>query len=197
MKNFFTRAVRKNLESEMRAASLNARNFIEASLDPLVTISAEGKITDVNKATEQVTGVSREQLIGSDFADYFTEPGKAKEAYKQVFSKGIVRDYPLTLRNASGRTTDVLYNASVYKNEAGEVQGVFAVARDINDRKLAEIESRKKSEELQLLSNELEIIIDSIPGLVFYKDTNNRFIRVNKYMCDTYKMSKKQLEGTR
>jgi PAS domain S-box-containing protein len=195
MKNFFNRTGREKLEADIRTASLYARNLFEATLDPLVTISAEGKITDVNKATEQVTGVSREQLIGSDFASYFTEPGKAKEGYKQVFSQGIVRDYPLTLRNASGRTTDVLYNASVYKNEAGEVQGVFAVARDINDRKLAEIVSRKKSEELQSLSNELEIIIDGIPGLVFYKDTNNRFIRVNKYMCDTYKMSKKQLEG--
>jgi PAS domain S-box-containing protein len=80
--------------------------------------------------------------------------------------------------------------------ENGEIVKIGGMFQNINDRKLAEIESRKKSEELQLLSNELEIIIDSIPGLVFYKDTNNRFIRVNKYMCDAYKMSKKQLEGT-
>ena len=67
--------------------------------------------------------------------------------------------------------------------------------QDINERKLAEIESLRKSEQLQLLSNELETIIDSIPGLVFYKDTKNRYIRVNKYICDAHKMSKKQLEG--
>jgi PAS domain S-box-containing protein len=67
--------------------------------------------------------------------------------------------------------------------------------QDITTRKMAEIETRKKSEQLQLLSTELEIIIDSIPGLVFYKDKNNRFIRVNKYMSDAYHMSKKQLEG--
>ena len=80
--------------------------------------------------------------------------------------------------------------------ENGEIVKIGGMFQDINERKLAEIESLKKSEQLKLLSNELEIIIDSIPGLVFYKDTNNRFIRVNKFMCDSYKMSKKQLEGT-
>jgi PAS domain S-box-containing protein len=80
--------------------------------------------------------------------------------------------------------------------ENGEIVKIGGVFQDINERKLAEIEFHKKTEQLQLLSNEMEIIIDSIPGLVFYKDTKNRFIRVNKYMCDAYKMSKKQLEGT-
>lgn len=140
---------RIRLEEEMRAASLYARNLIEASLDPLVTISAEGKITDVNKTTEQVTGISRERLIGSDFADYFTEPDKARAGYKQVFSQGIVMDYPLTLRNAAGLTTDVLYNASIYRNEAGEVQGVFAAARDITERKRQEKELNAYRDQLE------------------------------------------------
>lgn len=131
---------RIKLEQEMRKASGYARNLIEASLDPLVTISVEGKITDVNNATVKVTGVPREQLIDSDFADYFTEPDKARAGYKLVFSQGIVKDYPLTLRNIQGFTTDVLYNASVYKNEAGEVQGVFASARDITEIKRQEKE---------------------------------------------------------
>jgi PAS domain S-box-containing protein len=129
---------RKLVDEELHVASLNARNVIEASLDPLVTISQDGKITDVNKATEQATGVTRERLIGSDFSDYFTEPEKAREGYEQVLSKGLVINYPLTLRHASGRTIDVLYNATVYRNEAGEVQGVFAAARDITERKRLE-----------------------------------------------------------
>jgi PAS domain S-box-containing protein len=47
-----------------KQASQYARSLIEASLDPLVTISADGKITDVNEATIKVTGVSRLMLIG-------------------------------------------------------------------------------------------------------------------------------------
>src|SRR4030042_7152894 len=98
MKNFFNRTGRKKLEADMHTASLYARNLFEATLDPLVTISAEGKITDVNKATEQVTGVSREQLIGSDFANYFTDREKASAGYQKVFTDGFVKDYPLEIR---------------------------------------------------------------------------------------------------
>ena len=94
---------RKRAEEESRRASLYARSLIEASLDPLVTISPEGKITDVNEATERATGVSRQHLIGSDFSDYFTEPDKARAGYQQVLAQGLVRDYSLTIRHASGR----------------------------------------------------------------------------------------------
>ncbi|OFZ15522.1 MAG: hypothetical protein A2X86_12750 [Bdellovibrionales bacterium GWA2_49_15] len=114
-----------------------ARSLIEASLDPLVTISADGKITDVNEATIKVTGISREVLIGSDFSNYFTEPEKAREGYKQVFAKGFVADYPLTIRHLDGKLTDVLYNASVYKDIRGNVLGVFAAARDVTAQKQA------------------------------------------------------------
>ena len=124
--------------AEVRQASLYARSLIEASLDPLVTISPEGKITDVNRATELATGLTRDQLIGTDFSDYFTEADRAREGYQKVIAEGEVRDYPLTVCHASGRTIDVLYNATVYRNEAGEVQGVFAAARDVTERNKAE-----------------------------------------------------------
>ncbi len=128
MKWFTNFAVGKKLEMSY------ARNLIEASLDPLVTISPEGKVTDVNKATEQVTGLTRDKLIGTDFSSYFTEPDKADAGYKKVLSQGSVKDYPLTLRHVSGRTIDVLYNASVYRNESGKVQGIFAAARDVTEQ---------------------------------------------------------------
>ncbi len=129
---------RKQAEEQLRLASLHARSLIEASLDPLVTINRAGKITDVNRATERVTGFPREHLIGSDFCSYFTEPEKAREGYRQVFETESVRDYPLAIRGASGQITHVLYNASVFRNEAGEVQGVFAAARDVTERRLLE-----------------------------------------------------------
>ena len=115
-----------------------ARSLIEASLDPLVTISAGGKITDVNEATERVTGVPREELVGTDFADYFTAPEEARAVYRQVFAQGLVLDYPLAIRHASGKLTDVLYNANLFRDEAGAVVGVFAAARDVTQRRRAE-----------------------------------------------------------
>jgi PAS domain S-box-containing protein len=140
---------RKHAEKQIRDASLYSRRLIEASLDPLVTISAEGKITDVNRATETATGSSREELIGNDFSDYFTEPEKAKIGYERVFTDGFVRDYPLAIKGKSGKTTDVLYNATVYRNEAGEIQGVFAAARDVTELKKAEEEEREIAKKLK------------------------------------------------
>ena len=125
-------------EELQRASSAYARSLIEASLDPsLVTISAQGKITDVNEASVQATGVPREQLIATDFSDYFTEPDKARAGYQKVFSEGFVRDYPLAIRHTTGRILDMLYNASVYKDEHGKVLGVFAAARDVTMQKQA------------------------------------------------------------
>lgn len=112
-----------------------ARSLIEASLDPLVTISTEGKITDMNEATANITGISREKLTGTDFFDYFTEPQKAREVYQEVFANGSVADSPLTLRHKNGKLTDVLFNGSIYKDGRGNVLGVVIVARDVTDQK--------------------------------------------------------------
>ncbi len=107
------------------------RSLIEAALDPLVTIGPDGKITDVNEATIKITGRKREDLIGTDFSDYFTDPERARTGYREVFAEGSVIDYPLTIRGRDGKTTEVHYNASLYKDEEGRVLGVFAAARDI------------------------------------------------------------------
>jgi PAS domain S-box-containing protein len=129
--------ISKDISDEVRLTHY-ARSLIEASLDPLVTISPDGKITDVNEAAVKITGVLREKLIGTDFSNYFTEPDKAREGYRQVFAQGSVTDYPLTIRHMDGRLTDVLYNASVYKDVRGKVLGVFAAARDVTAQKQAE-----------------------------------------------------------
>ncbi len=113
-----------------------ARSLIEASLDPLVTINIDGKIMDMNHATINITGLSREELTDSDFFDYFTEPQKAREVYQEVFANGSVADSPLTLRHKKGKLTDVLFNGSIYKDEYEKVLGVVIVARDVTDQKI-------------------------------------------------------------
>lgn len=139
-----------------------ARSLIEASLDPLVTINPRGEITDVNRATTQATGLSREKLIGTDFSNYFTDPQKAGESYREVFEQGFVTDYPLTMRHVDGRLIDVLYNASVYKDERGRVLGVVAAARDVTAQKEAELEIHRRTAELQVANQELEAFSYSV-----------------------------------
>ena len=121
-------------ESREQLLSEYSRSLIEASLDPLVTISTEGKIMDMNVAMMNLTDKNRRQLIGSDFKEYFTDPAKAHEVYQEVFAKGYVVDYPLTMKD--GKLTHVLFNGSVYKDGEGNVLGAVVVARDVTQQKL-------------------------------------------------------------
>lgn len=140
---------RMQAEHEVHLASAYNRSLIEASLDPLVTIGPDGKITDVNSATEAVTGCARNQLIGTEFSDYFSDPAKARAGYHRVFRDGKVRDFELEIRHQDGRLTPVLYNAAIYRDAAGNEIGVFAVARDISERKQAEAAVQRLNDELE------------------------------------------------
>ncbi len=166
----------------LKVAAEYARSLIEASLDPLVTISAAGKILDVNEASIKVTGVSREKLIETDFSNYFTEPEKAQEGYRQVFEKGFVADYPLTIKHKNGNLTDVLYNASVYKDDKGNVLGVFAAARDITEQKQSSLYARS-------------LIEASLDPLVTIS-ADGKIMDMNEAMIDAVEKAREKLINT-
>ncbi len=132
----------------LRVASRYVRSLIETSLDPLVVISPDGKITDVNTATEVATGRPRKELIGAEFAEFFSDPMAARTGYQQVLQAGEVRDYQLEIRRRDGHLTPVLLNAALYRDETGKVAGIFAAARDISERKRMEDALRKSEARL-------------------------------------------------
>jgi PAS domain S-box-containing protein len=156
------------------------RTLLESGIDTLVTITPDGKIGDVNAATEIVTGYSRAELIGTDFHSFFTDPEKARKGYQQVFDNGKVQDYELEIQHKNGHITPVVYNASVYRDESGEVAGVFAAARDITERKNTE-------RQLMLLNTALEsaangIILVDKDGTILW--SNSAFSRMTGYSGD-------------
>jgi PAS domain S-box-containing protein len=120
-------------ETRNKLSSEYARSLVEASLDPLLVINPKGRITDMNQAAIQVIDKTRQALTGTHFFDYFTEPQKAKDIYEEVFLKGFVANYPLTIKDH--KLTDVLFNGSVYKDENGKVLGAVIVTRDITEQK--------------------------------------------------------------
>jgi PAS domain S-box-containing protein len=142
--------------TEQRKAFEAARSMIESSLDSLVAISPDGQITDANEATVRATGVPRRELIGTPFSDYFTDPQKAERIYQLVFTEGMAVNYALTLRHRDGTLTEVLYNASAYRDAGGKVLGVFAAARDVTKQIQAQKEAaHQQARELERLA-ELE-----------------------------------------
>ncbi len=167
------------LTHKHQADAFYARQLIEASPDPLVMISPQGVITDVNAATETITGQSREGLIGSEFAIHFTEPERARAVYMDVLAQGRVTDYYLAFRFPSGAGPAVLCNASVYRNEQGQVVGVLAAARDITERLRMEAATRAsehKYRSLIELTGTGFLIMDT-KGRVL--DANREYVRLS------------------
>ncbi len=149
------------------------RGLIESSPDALVTFDENGIITDVNEQTSKLTGCAREELIGSQFRDYFTDPGRAYLGVKRSFEEGKVTDYELVMKSKTGELTVVSYNAIVYMDEKGQDRGVFAAARDISESKLVEKElkeakeaaeaaTRAKSEFLANMSHEIRTPMNGV-----------------------------------
>ena len=152
---------RKRAEQEIQNLQLYNRRLIETNLDPLVTFDQKGIILDVNEGTIKATGRTREELIGTPFADYFTDPEKAHKGAMLVFESGEVRDYELVMKG-DGSETIVSYNASVYKDQTGQVVGAFAAARNITDQRRLEQERQVFIKELSDKNEELETFVYSV-----------------------------------
>jgi len=168
-----------------RAVAYN-RNLLEASPDPLVTINPAGKISDVNAATVTATGFSREEMIGTDFSDYFTDPKRANEGYMTAFQEGFVTDYPLVIRNRNGGFSPVLYNATIFHDESGQVAGVFAAARDVSALKSAEKAIVTAHNETKLERQKLYDVLETLPVYVCLLDEDYRMPFANRYFRETF-----------
>jgi len=171
-------------EEALRVAGQYNRSLIEASLDPLVAIDPEGKITDVNAATEAATGYSSAELIGQEFAAFFTEPEQARAGYREAFHTGAVRDYPLELCHRDGGVTPVLYNAAVYRDAQGQILGVFAGARDVTEHKRAEVKLRY-----------LASIVESSGDAIIGKALDERIVSWNQGAEQVYGYSAEEMLG--
>ena len=171
----------KKLEQQLREQQAYNRGLIESSVDGLITVDPTGTISDVNVRMCQMSGFGRDELIGTPFADYFTEPDRARAGVQETFEKNFVTEYALTLVARSRRHLQVSFNASVFRDPAGNVKGVFASARDITDRVRLEEQLREQQTYLRGL------IESSVDGLItvdpegFITDVNEQMCRLTGY----------------
>src|SRR6202012_5350924 len=128
-------AERMQLDQRVRDQQFYSRSLIESNIDALITTDPRGIITDVNKQMEALTGCTRDELIGAPFKDCFTDPERAEAGIKLVLGESKLTDYELTARARDGKETVVSYNATTFYDRDRKLQGVFAAARDITERK--------------------------------------------------------------
>ncbi|MDY7001316.1 MAG: PAS domain S-box protein, partial [Thermodesulfobacteriota bacterium] len=178
---------RKLAGESLRLAAAYARNLVETCLDPFVTIDEEGKVTDVNAAAEEITGCSREELIGTEFFDYFTDPEKVKESHQKAFSQGSARDYEFEVRHRDGQVTPVLHNVSVYRDETGKVAGVVAAARDVTEWKKAEQALKDSEARYRVL---FETCVD---GVLVADNKTKKFRYANPAICEMLGYTEEEL----
>jgi PAS domain S-box-containing protein len=137
-------------DQSLRDLQFYTRSLIESNIDALMTTDPDGLISDVNQQMERLTGRTREELIGTPCKDYFTEPERAQTAITRVMKEGKVTDFELTAHAKDGKETVVSYNATTFYDRERNLQGVFAAARDVTERILAERDLQHKNVELNL-----------------------------------------------
>jgi PAS domain S-box-containing protein len=147
---------RTTLDQRLRDQQFYTRSLIESNIDALMATDPRGIIIDVNKQTETLTGSTRDELIGAPFKNYFTDPGQAESGIHRVLNEGKVTNYELTARARDGNETVVSYNATTFYDRDRRLQGVFAAARDITDRKRAEVQLKLYSDKLERSNRELQ-----------------------------------------
>jgi PAS domain S-box-containing protein len=165
-----------------------AENIISTMADSLILLDREGNIVNVNKATLYLSGYGKSELEGKSVEIFFAEKDFKSTLLDKAIKREIIRNYEFSFKTKTGDNIPVIFSSSAMMDEAGGIAGIVCIVKDITERKLAE-------ENVKNIKDELEMILDSVPAIIFYKDIEGRFIRVNKTLANSLQVPIKDIVG--
>ena len=165
-----------------------AENIIDTMADSLILLDREGNIVNVNKATLDLSEYGKNELEGKSVEIFFREKDFKSTLLDRAIKREIIRNYEFSFKTKTGDNIPVIFSSSAMMNGAGGMAGIVCIVKDISERKLAE-------ENVKNAKDELQMILDSVPAIIFYKDIEGKFIRANKTMADSLQVPIKDIVG--
>jgi len=180
-------AEKKLKESEERYSGL-----FECTTDGMIVLDARGEILDVNTRTLELFNVSKEEMLGNNFLSMGLLTPKSLSIvvnqFQELLSNKIATSQETEIIDKNGKILNVELSSFFLVKRDNEVDNFVLLIRDISDRKQAEIKLAREHALLQTL-------MDSMPDSIYFKDGENRFVKVNKAKAARYNVKPEEMIG--
>ena len=154
----------KKMETRLRESEKKYRQIFELSPEAIVLFDNKGNILDLNARIQDWLDYSREEVIGKNFLNlpFLSTEGKSKAMAK--FSDRIagknVPPYEIVFYTRSGEKRVGRIVANTIENENGETIQDLGMISDITERKKAEQELKKKTQNLEEVNTALKVLLE-------------------------------------
>jgi PAS domain S-box-containing protein len=165
---------RKQMEEALKKSEEKfARAFQESPLGLTLTSAKDNRYLDVNETFEQMTGWSRDEVIGKTPSDIglWENPSERVELVKRLLAEGSVRNYEVQVRCKDGTKRMGLGSAELI--EIDNEPCVLSVVADITERKEIEEKLHASEEKLAgIVASAMDAIIavDEEQGIVLFNN---------------------------
>ena len=148
---------RKQAELELVRSESEYRKIFENMIDVYYETTPDGEIIELSPSISNMSGFTREELIGRNMLEFYTKAGRRKELVDSLESSGAVHDFEIEVTNANGNRQYQSLTAKLERDENGEPSKIVGTMRDISQRKWAEDTLKAERHSLEQMAKGLPL----------------------------------------
>ena len=197
---------RKRTEEELKRTKEYLENVIDNSVDAIGIVDRQGRFILWNRRAAEIYGYRFEELRGMTAFDLYADPEELDRMLARLRKNGVVREFEIVMKKKDGKRVPMDISISLLKDDHGRTIGSVCVARDLSERKKAEMELKRAQEELSLYSKELErqvkkrtreitSILRYTPAVVYIKDKDCCYKLVNSRFEELFGIGNEAIRG--